>query len=415
MVKKPLKESASLISHGLEACAWLVAPEDAELRHHDNTRRNSIIAACSRHAAGCSGRLTSTDNEQQRRVSELQKLTNPLLLAVCVTATRTAPPARCLGVNARDRESDRCGAYAKLPLDPLPANASTCSSPLVPKVYHATGPSGAPPGFVVANALTNPTYRLNYKNDSAGAAYVRERCGVDAAAAYDCLLPAAFRADIFRFCVLATEGGVYLDADLLLTVPLAETYAPCAVASVGHDYPQGPQRRAGAQMKLLAAAPRSRVFGCALRRVIHHVRVRYAPVHSEDSLMVSGPAMLLECINRHPRAVAFTYRDTHLAAWPHAGLTGRARMPPAADTGGAHSRHQHAPAERLLAFEVPKPHDFLEAGGTGGDAHHYSTLVASGQLYRPGCALHSSDQHTRRRRLVYRGRGSAVPVPRAEI
>lgn len=38
--------------------------------------------------------------------------------------------------------------------------------------------------------------------------------------AYDALIPGAFKADLFRYCVLFIYGGVYADIDVMLTSKL---------------------------------------------------------------------------------------------------------------------------------------------------------------------------------------------------
>lgn len=38
--------------------------------------------------------------------------------------------------------------------------------------------------------------------------------------AYDDLIPGAFKADLFRYCVLFIYGGVYADIDVMLTSKL---------------------------------------------------------------------------------------------------------------------------------------------------------------------------------------------------
>ena len=81
---------------------------------------------------------------------------------------------------------------------------------------------------------------------------------MELAEAYRCLTPPAYRADLFRFCALSAQGGVYVDGDLLLLVPLDQTYSPCSAMSVGHDYPQARLPRAPLPL-LHAAAPPTRL------------------------------------------------------------------------------------------------------------------------------------------------------------
>merc|ERR1712241_24148 len=79
---------------------------------------------------------------------------------------------------------------------------------------------------------------------------------------YQCLAPPAYRADLFRFCILYMKGGLYLDSDLMPLVKLEELYDPCSVATVGHDWPQGrPQK----QMKILAGQPGAPIFLCTMK------------------------------------------------------------------------------------------------------------------------------------------------------
>ena len=82
---------------------------------------------------------------------------------------------------------------------------------------------------------------------------VVEFCGPDAAEAYLCFEPPSYRADLFRFCALYSEGGVYLDEDIVPMHPLEDIVSECSVATLGHDFPAG--GRLAKQMKILAAAP----------------------------------------------------------------------------------------------------------------------------------------------------------------
>jgi mannosyltransferase OCH1-like enzyme len=216
----------------------------------------------------------------------------------------------------QDRNSASCNAFLGLPMKAVPC-APSSSPGRVPRIYHATGSSSSPSHLVRANALANPSYRLHYANDSAADAYIRARCGEDVHKSFRCIRAPAYRADLFRFCALVSEGGVYLDGDLALLQPLEETYSPCATATVGHDFPWGGVP--GKQMKIVAGVPRAPLFQCMLERIVGHVR-RRAPFPI-GTLAFSGPALLHRCFEDVPHDdMAITYRDTRGALWPWSGM-----------------------------------------------------------------------------------------------
>ena len=72
----------------------------------------------------------------------------------------------------------------------------------------------------------NPTYEYLYFSDAEAEIFTRDHCGARVLAAYLRLRPGAFRADIWRYCVLSVLGGVYLDADFDVAVPLDDILEP---------------------------------------------------------------------------------------------------------------------------------------------------------------------------------------------
>ena len=80
----------------------------------------------------------------------------------------------------------------------------------MPRIVHATdkAPDAA---FAAMVAQKAPGWTLRFADDAAARATILEHCGVDVALAFDCLLPGAFRADIYRHCALYAFGGVYMD------------------------------------------------------------------------------------------------------------------------------------------------------------------------------------------------------------
>ncbi len=103
--------------------------------------------------------------------------------------------------------------------------------------------------------------------------------------AYDAILPGAFKADLFRYCVLLIMGGVYADMDIMLESNLDELIPP----SVGFMTPQDtPDMTLGHRHCLwngfLAAAPGHPFLAQTVQNVVNHARNRYTSVDYDDML-----------------------------------------------------------------------------------------------------------------------------------
>ena len=262
----------------------------------------------------------------------------------------------CRAVDASRTDHAACVAYVRLPLTPL---NGTCDKErtVVPRIYHAIG--GRSMDFTVRQILDgNPEYRANYHDDDTAVTYLRDKCGATVSDAFRCLDASAYRADLFRFCALFAEGGVYLDADLVPLYPLSQLHLPCRNMSFGHDQPQN--GLPGVQMKLLSAVPHHPVARCMIDRIVDHVAWRYVP---RSSLYVSGPALLSECVKNHTgNDTYFTHLDSRGAAWPYTGIR---------------------TAERLLAFERPKE----KRHWMNKDEDYYGAKHGKRSVYTEDCAV----------------------------
>lgn len=226
-------------------------------------------------------------------------------------------------------------------------------------------------------------YTFNHYSDQTALDYVRAKCGQAAAEAYSCLLAPSYRADLFRFCALTAEGGIYLDEDIMPLVPLRQLYAPCMISSIGHDFPVhgGPAK----QMKILAATighnVEAPIFKKALDLIIHRVRLNYVP---ENSLELTGPAMLQKIYEQldAPEEVAITYIDTSQAQWPFAGLRA---------------------GNKVLAYEIPSEKHFT--GDPPEDERNYASLYDNKKFYADAC---STDQHS----TLQKATSNSARIPR---
>lgn len=241
---------------------------------------------------------------------------------------------------------------------------------IVPKIYHSIGAT-QPPLSVVGNKAKNPGWRLNYQSDETGRSYVLRECGESVHAAYTCLTAGQLRADVFRFCAIWSEGGIYLDADLEAVVPFTSMYAPCAHTSLGIDVNTGHfSQMEQKQMKILAGSPAASVARCMLDRIVDRVKTRWKPAHPDDILNLTGPALLAQCYHdlRHNQIIALTYEDRRNSKWPQTGMVGI-----------------HDDNVAVLAMEVPSTFHFPENQVARND---YSFLAATKTgLYSKTCAL----------------------------
>jgi hypothetical protein len=245
-----------------------------------------------------------------------------------------------------------------LDYETLPYIMPECSEEdeIVPMIFHSIGKDGSQEAHQQITATANPEFVRNHRGDADALDYIKDWCGSEVASAYSCMAAPAFRADIFRFCALYAQGGVYLDNDIMPLVQLKELYSPCSVATVGHDIPQGGVP--GKQMKILAGAPGAPIFKCMLDRIVENVRHRAYP---DSCLAVSGPALLHECYTENSGNVAITYHDTRNAMWPYTGMR---------------------QGNKVISYEIAVSKKFFEE-----DKTDYGYLFANRQVYKEECPL----------------------------
>ena len=268
----------------------------------------------------------------------------------------------CRRVLANIQDEVYCSNYENLPLD-FPRSCKPGKKSKVPKTYHAIYGTSKPPFIIHTNALANPQYHLNYHNDESAEIYIRSRCGEEVAEAFNCFIPKAYRADIFRFCALYAEGGLYMDADMVPVGPFETLYSNCSGFSLGHDLPMGGYD--GKQMKILASEPKHGISLCMLDSIVENVKNREL---GETSLIITGPALLHKCyekfVDLNEEKVAITYLDTRGATWPYTGMRTN---------------------EKILAYEVPDPgRHFWNQEVSEED---YANLHGKGRIYKDECSL----------------------------
>ena len=95
---------------------------------------------------------------------------------------------------------------------------------MIPKKIFQTWENNTPP-YKMSQAMEswkqkNPSWEYKLFTAEDRVEFIRKNFPKEVLEAYHTLIPGAFKADLWRYCVLFIEGGVYVDADMICDVPL---------------------------------------------------------------------------------------------------------------------------------------------------------------------------------------------------
>lgn len=156
-------------------------------------------------------------------------------------------------------------------------------------------------------------WEYHFYDDAASAQFLSAHFPPQIREAYDAITPGAFKADLFRYCVLLIRGGVYADMDIMLESNLDHALS----ASVGFVTAQDePGEKIGHRSCLwngfLASAPGHPFLAKTIENVVNNIRNRFTSVdyddmlcpnpvlsvsHTVDTLFTCGPCILGASIN----------------------------------------------------------------------------------------------------------------------
>lgn len=171
-------------------------------------------------------------------------------------------------------------------------------------------------------------WKYIFYNDEDASLFLSSHFPPEVKEAYDTLIPGAFKADLFRYCVLLIHGGIYADVDVLLSADLEKLFESDVGFMVPVDEP-GRTLDTGSCLwnGFIASAPGHPFIARTIELVVNSIRNRFTAVdfddmlcpkqenhpfpdldlsHSFDLLYLSGPCILGSAINdvigRHMQA-----------------------------------------------------------------------------------------------------------------
>jgi Glycosyltransferase sugar-binding region containing DXD motif len=171
-------------------------------------------------------------------------------------------------------------------------------------------------------------WEYEFYDDDKAAQFLSAHFPPEVREAYDAIIPGAFRADLFRYCVLLIRGGVYADMDIMLESNLDHVVDGTIGFMTPQDTPGEPiGHRSCLWNGFMASAPGHVFLAQTIQNVVNNVRNRFTSVdyddmlcpnpvlslsHTVDTLYTCGPCILGASLNdvlqRH-RQTGFDFGD----------------------------------------------------------------------------------------------------------
>jgi len=141
----------------------------------------------------------------------------------------------------------------------------------------------------------NPDWGYHLFDDDDIRLFIQAHFSSDVVSAYDQLVPGAYRADLWRYCVLYIHGGVYADAKLICHQSLQDVL-PAAVDFITvRDVVRKRREFPGYLWQaFMVAKPGLALFKIAIDRIVQYVEAGY---YGCDPLSITGPGLLGKALN----------------------------------------------------------------------------------------------------------------------
>lgn len=190
----------------------------------------------------------------------------------------------------------------------------------IPKIIHQTWKNKDIPDFLLENVNKwkemNPDYEYEYYDNDKCRKFILNNMGFKTALTFDILKPGAFKADLFRYCVLYIRGGVYTDIDLVPLVPLDK------IIDEEHNFFSVKERDHihnfvinGVWQGFIACEPGLEVFKIAIDKIVDNAIFKYYPSDIcqdwNKILSITGPQMFGNIIKDFCRVKSISHEMSY--------------------------------------------------------------------------------------------------------
>ncbi len=135
----------------------------------------------------------------------------------------------------------------------------------------------------------NPDYEYKYFNNKDVEKFLIENYPEKVINAYNKLKPGAYKADLFRYCILYKIGGVYIDSPMTSKLPLEMLIGPKDEFIAPEDNGTG-----GIYNAFICCIPGHKILERCIEYTIHNVENE---IYGSGDLSVTGPKLMSRVFN----------------------------------------------------------------------------------------------------------------------
>jgi mannosyltransferase OCH1-like enzyme len=141
---------------------------------------------------------------------------------------------------------------------------------------------------IITNIKNNPEFDFYIYDDNKCREFIQDNFDTDVLNAFDNLVPGAYKADLWRYCILYKNGGIYMDIKYSIKtklIDLVKKYPLCFVKDrLTNRVYNG----------VMIVPPNFKIFDYAIKEIVNNVKNKY---YGRDPLDPTGPGLLGKIIS----------------------------------------------------------------------------------------------------------------------
>ena len=159
-------------------------------------------------------------------------------------------------------------------------------------IYQTWFSKDLPPGMIsciIKLKKDNPQFKFHLFDDNDCKKFIKEHFGIKVYDVFENLIPGAYKADLWRYCILYKNGGVYLD---IKYKPVNEFKF---INLMEKEHWVLDMDKNGIYNALIVCKPNNEILLKAINKVVENVKNRF---YGSNCLEPTGPLMLAELFTK---------------------------------------------------------------------------------------------------------------------